>query len=499
MFHDFLINISVFTSILFIFNRLLKHEHIIPLLSYKVKVGIGQGLLGIILMFFTIHVTSTVIVDLRHLAIVTAAFLGGLPAALITGVIIGTGRVLLFGGITDAALIACLNALLTSLLSGIIAEKVQNRKLKWFIINGISIAIFAILTSTLFEDKNIFIKIFMYYSITSIIGAILSGFLLEHLWKSNYLEKELVESEERNRRLIEFLPEPLIIHSNGKIIYSNKASQSLLAEGTDVSILNNKFIDFVHADSLDIVKKRLQIIQQSIHISLDQIEEKLLTINKKIFYAEVKSISILYKGELAILTIFRDITERKITEEKINSLNNKLQRLASVDGLTGIANRRTFDETFSKEWGKHQLEYAPLSIILFDIDYFKLYNDNYGHGKGDECLKQLATAISEMMQGYDNRLFARYGGEEFVVLAPNMNEKQAVAFAEEIRSKIESLQISHDFSNINSFVTCSIGVASCIPSTTDAMATLLERADIALYQAKKRGRNRVETHYEISI
>lgn len=498
MFREFLTNISIFTSILFIFNHILKsNSHDVSPRKLQFKIGIGQGFLGVILMFFTIHVTPTIIVDLRHLAIVTAAFLGGLPAALLTGSIILSARILLFGGLTKAAIVASLNALTSSILCGIIAEKTRNFRLKWLLINLICIIIFAIYTSTLFTDKNTFFHIFIYYSIASIIGAILVGILLRYLTQANKLEIELKESEERNRRLIELLPESLVVHIKGNIVYANKAAETLLSGLDGKSILNRKVLDFVHTDSIETVKERIHAMQTSHHISVDQIEEKLITADQKVFDAEVSASSISYKGQPAILTIFRDISDRKITELQIKKVNEKLVLLASIDGLTGIANRRNFDETLLNEWQTCQTAHVPLSLIIFDIDYFKLYNDTYGHVEGDECLKKIATTASQIMENYDG-LLARYGGEEFVIILPNTDATKALSIAENIRTYIESLQIPHQNSLTSSVVTSSVGVATCIPSTENSIEILLEQADKALYYAKNSGRNRVEL-YEVSL
>lgn len=492
MLRELIINIAVFTSILFLFSHLFKNN--VPSLhsplSVKLRVGIGQGLLGTSLMFFTIPVTSTTIADLRHLSIVTAAYFGGIPAALLTGSIISISRILLFGGITKGAIVGCANSLIMGLLCGIIAQNVQNTRKKWMIMNVVCIFIIFASFAILIPDQKRLYTIFLYYGFSSILGALFAGFLLQYLLRTNRIDKELKESEERIRRLIELLPDALIVHTNGTIVYANKVAQQLLAGSEACSIIDKKVLDFVHPDSMEAVTQRMKRLHTAEHASVGLLEEKLVTLDQKVFHAEVAASAIFYQGSPSVLTVFRDISERKMAEQKLKEANEQLVFLSSKDGLTGIANRRIFDETLEKEWRACQREQAPLSLIMFDIDHFKLYNDTYGHGRGDECLKQIAAAAEQVVQR-PNDLVARYGGEEFVIVLPNTDETGAFLIAEHVRSCIESLQIPHANSPVSSVVTSSVGVATCTPSATKSTEALLKRADQALYAAKNNGRNQV--------
>lgn len=178
------------------------------------------------------------------------------------------------------------------------------------------------------------------------------------------------------------------------------------------------------------------------------------------------------------------------TKEKLEAANQKLQHLACMDGLTALHNRRHFDESLQREWKRMMREKAPLSLILCDIDFFKAYNDTYGHQAGDECLKQVANILRESARR-ESDFVARYGGEEFALILPNTEVLGAVGVAETIRSQIKASGISHLGSEVSQFLTLSLGVASLIPNRHCSSDILLHESDLALYEAKSRGRDRV--------
>lgn len=175
---------------------------------------------------------------------------------------------------------------------------------------------------------------------------------------------------------------------------------------------------------------------------------------------------------------------------QVQVANEELKRLATIDGLTQIANRRRFDEYLNLEWLRLRREKSPLSLILFDIDYFKLYNDTYGHLAGDDCLRQVAIAISDIFRRPGD-LFCRYGGEEFAVVLPYTNLSGATYLAELIRQAIHYLQIPHNQSSVSNHLTVSLGVACTIPNAQLSPQNLINVADRALYTAKQQGRDRV--------
>ncbi len=175
--------------------------------------------------------------------------------------------------------------------------------------------------------------------------------------------------------------------------------------------------------------------------------------------------------------------------QQLEIANRELQRLASLDGLTGVANRRRFDEFLDLEWRHMGREKLPLSLILCDIDFFKKYNDTYGHQAGDACLRRVADALS-LCAKPSVHLVARYGGEEFAVIMPNTTAAGASQVAEEIRAVVNALQIDHIQSAVSQHVTLSLGIACMHPTADTSPFMLIAAADAALYQAKAAGRNR---------
>ena len=192
---------------------------------------------------------------------------------------------------------------------------------------------------------------------------------------------------------------------------------------------------------------------------------------------------------IGYLNLVRDISERKRTEEHLQSAYRAMETLVVVDALTGIANRRRFDEALTTEWRRALREANKLSLLLIDADHFKRYNDTYGHVRGDSCLKQIAEAALDVVLRPGD-LVARYGGEEFAVVLPGTDEIGAKAVAEDICQAIRNRRLPHE-GNAPGIVTVSIGCATIVPERGKTASDLIESADQALYRAKGRGRNRV--------
>ncbi|MBW8364073.1 MAG: sensor domain-containing diguanylate cyclase [Rhizobium sp.] len=194
-------------------------------------------------------------------------------------------------------------------------------------------------------------------------------------------------------------------------------------------------------------------------------------------------------GEVDALVGFMfDISERKKTEEQLVILQKELEALSFKDGLTGVANRRMFDSILEVEWAHARRNNQPLSVIMLDIDYFKQYNDCYGHIEGDACLKRVAQTLNSAATRARD-LFARFGGEEFVLVLPGTDEGSAAKIAERCRSLIFKEQIPHAQSPVSQILTVSLGVGTIIPSHQDDPLAFIEAVDRRLYQAKQHGRN----------
>lgn len=184
----------------------------------------------------------------------------------------------------------------------------------------------------------------------------------------------------------------------------------------------------------------------------------------------------------------RRLIQQSQLYQQLELANRELKLLASLDGLTGVANRRRFDEYLEDEWQRMYRDQLPLSLILCDIDFFKKYNDTYGHQAGDACLRRVADALRFCVKRSVD-LVARYGGEEFAVVLPNTTAVGASQVAEEIRTVVNNLGIPHAQSAVSKHITLSLGIACMTPEPHTSPAMLVAEADMALYQAKAAGRN----------
>ncbi|MBI4617041.1 MAG: diguanylate cyclase [Planctomycetes bacterium] len=186
--------------------------------------------------------------------------------------------------------------------------------------------------------------------------------------------------------------------------------------------------------------------------------------------------------------LYEDLLE---TKRKLEAANAQLERLASLDGLTGILNRRSFDQRLQEEWNRGIRTRSPISVLFVDIDHFKNYNDLHGHLAGDDCLKTVAKVLESSVKRSAD-FTARFGGEEFVAVLPGVELEGACDVARRIRRDLETLSIRHGASPVSEILTISVGVASAVPSRYEQPEDLVARADAALYKAKENGRNRVE-------
>jgi diguanylate cyclase (GGDEF)-like protein len=203
--------------------------------------------------------------------------------------------------------------------------------------------------------------------------------------------------------------------------------------------------------------------------------------------ARVRNLLRSHSAEQQLAELNRQLQQQK---KQLETVNRALQYLANYDSLTEVRNRHSFNEYLDTEWRRLAREEAPLSLIMCDIDYFKLYNDTYGHQAGDECLRQVATVIQHSVKRAAD-LVARYGGEEFVVVLPNTDIEGATCVAEMIARQVRGLHIAHAKSAVSEYVTLSLGVACCIPAPMSQPGELIAIADESLYRAKEAGRDRV--------
>ena len=199
-------------------------------------------------------------------------------------------------------------------------------------------------------------------------------------------------------------------------------------------------------------------------------------------------------SEVVLLAKVRAMLRISTRQQEICEVHRQLKEVANLDSLTGIPNRRHFDDTLAIEWKRCLRNETPLSIVLSDVDFFKQFNDIYGHQAGDFCLKAVASSLSESLFRIEDTV-ARYGGEEFVAILPGTDANGAYAVAERMRQSARDLCIPHE-RGIDGHVSCSFGVASTHPNTDMAPQQLVKTADTSLYAAKSAGRNRVILNQE---
>ncbi len=180
------------------------------------------------------------------------------------------------------------------------------------------------------------------------------------------------------------------------------------------------------------------------------------------------------------------------SQRELAEANAILEKLSSLDGLTGIPNRRRFDEVLKSEWQRAIRHSTAISLIMLDIDFFKLYNDRYGHQGGDECLIQVARILDDSAQR-ETDMVARYGGEEFAVILPETGSRGAYEVAEIMRANIHDTKIPHEGSKVSEYVSISVGVATWLPERGSQPEEIIALADQALYKAKEEGRNQVQS------
>ncbi len=185
-----------------------------------------------------------------------------------------------------------------------------------------------------------------------------------------------------------------------------------------------------------------------------------------------------------------EIQSRRQAQQELETAHAQLMAISSLDYLTGIPNRRKLDEFLEEQWSTAVREQLPISIMMIDIDFFKLYNDTHGHIAGDRCLQAVAGVLNRCSRE-DKDFVARYGGEEFLFVVTGMNKEETLLGGEKLRAEIEALCLEHHISSISPYITISVGINWLMPTTKDLLPDAIGRADQALYQAKRNGRNQV--------
>ena len=496
MIKDLVLNVTLLISSFSVLGQVFRNNPLLSTSNVKTKLywGLNYGILGNILMLVSIKINATTIADLRHLAIVIPAVFGGFIPALTAAVLIAIGRILLFG-YNETALFAAISALLIGIICGIISRIKLNQTLKAFFMNLIGILIFSVVFIFNIDDHLLLKNLLIAHSTISLIG----GFFTFHfaVYITNLIEAQqqlklnvikLKETEERFRLLAEFSSDMITMHNeDSEFIYISPAVKEIIKYEYP-ELLGKKIEEFIHPDDISHAKAMFaKALNEGFAASTHRFRRK---IGDYVWIeSTLKSVDNQELGSKRVINVSRNITDRKLTEHKLQEANQLLSRLSYMDGLTGIANRRFFDETLEKEWPL--LTNAPLTLIMFDIDYFKKFNDTYGHLEGDHCLQAIAKAISQQVSNFTTFTFCRYGGEEFALILPFTDLEKGMQIAHLVQKAVQSLKIPHKSSEIADIITLSIGVAMVLPNHSSKPKDLIQKADSALYLSKTKGRNTI--------
>jgi diguanylate cyclase (GGDEF)-like protein/PAS domain S-box-containing protein len=308
----------------------------------------------------------------------------------------------------------------------------------------------------------------------------------------NKSQDELKASEERFRLLAEYSSDMITMHDiKGTYLYASPACKEILQYDED-ELVGQDAYRFMHPDDIEKVSMGHQTALNS---GYSVFSYRICRKDGEYVWLEsaVKFMNEILSGDQKLIVVSRNISERILVEQRLQEANELLQHLSTIDGLTGVSNRRTFDDRLEMEWNRGLRNSAHLSLLMLDIDYFKSYNDTYGHQGGDGCLKQIASVIQENL-GRSTDLLCRYGGEEFCVILPETDETGAILVGEKIRMEIEALKIPHSGSKIQPWVTISVGAATMIPNVYTSYMNLVSNADKAVYKSKFDGRNCVRSY-----
>lgn len=299
------------------------------------------------------------------------------------------------------------------------------------------------------------------------------------------------EKEHSIRLLTESSPDVMLLNDlSNRVLYTTNAVKRMLGY-LPVELYRKNFqLDLLHPDEIPAYNDAIEAVrrQNEARVLIYRMRRK----DGSWMWAE-GSIS-LYRNEpsadpIGFINVVRDITHRKEAEDRLQSAYNELEILAAIDPLTGVANRRHFDAVLDSEWRRAIRTGTSIAMLLLDVDFFKNYNDIYGHIMGDDCLRDIAATTSQCIRSATD-LVARFGGEEFAVILPETDEQGATALAERIRAAVQSHCVRHA-GNVHGVVTISIGCAAMAPTRGSSSIPLIEAADKALYHAKNNGRNAV--------
>lgn len=348
---------------------------------------------------------------------------------------------------------------------------------------------------------NISAKIITIHGVAHIVSVV------HDITKGKQIEEAIRESEELYRSILNASPDGIAITDMENCIHvvSPAAKKMFGYEPEYDRFIGTQLLEYIIPEDRQRARSNIISMCKGEHIGPNEYHG--IKRDGTTFDVEVNSGSIHdVKGQaVKMVFVVRDITERKQNELQIQQLVQQLetekkaaQFNANTDSLTGLASRRYFDELLNFEFYRLKRSGSPMSLIMLDVDYFKDYNDAYGHLAGDDCLRQIGSTLKTYV-GRMTDIAARYGGEEFVALLPDTGKDGALALAERLRKKVEALAIPHSESDISEFVTISLGVVTVFASRLDSPEQIVALADEAMYDAKRGGRNRISVATEDTV
>ncbi|EKN68741.1 diguanylate cyclase [Schinkia azotoformans] len=304
------------------------------------------------------------------------------------------------------------------------------------------------------------------------------------------LEEDLRQSHQRMQRILTKarIGTALVDVEGGRLLGTDSTLQQILGYSEE-ELLYKTFSELTYPEdtrkNLDLYEELLEGKREHYHM-----EKRYIRKDGSIIWGDL-TVSLVNENPPSIMAMVKDITERKLAEQQLREAQELWQQISTLDGLTGIANRRYFDEKLESEWENSIRNSTSLSLLLIDIDYFKAYNDTYGHLGGDKCLRKVAKTLKETLKKPSD-LACRYGGEEFVIILPDTDGEGARGIAENIRMAIEQLKIPHKQSKVSDHVTVCVGYATKKPNSFMRIKDFIYQSDQALYMAKEEGRNRIK-------
>lgn len=474
-------------------------QHLIarwPRLARNVGFGFLMGIGAALVMEATVELYPGLYFDLRSVAIALAGVFAG-PVGALIAVAVGSVQRLLMGG--DGAVAGIVTMIIAAVMSvaGYYARRGRTPTLRYVVVFGliISAAITgAVIYAALRFAPDQVVRIGTVLSIVSFVSFVFGGAIMVQEMRQRRLRDALAENQALlGHALAEMSDGIAMFDADRRLVFSNEQYRTYFPLTRDLRVPGADYRDILRG----VVERREQIgasetdgdawVEETVALLNNASEEEV-----QLFDGRWLGLRTRPAADGSCMVVVSDLTRHKKDQRALREMTERLQLLAATDGLTGIGNRRAFDAALARETDIAARTSRPLSVLLVDIDWFKSFNDEYGHVVGDRCLRAIAHGLRAVVHNPAD-LVARYGGEEFVALLPGFDVGQALALAEEFSRTIHARGIEH-VGSPKGIVTASVGVASWAPEQGPAaLSDLVRDADIALYRAKQSGRDLVCT------